>query len=1139
MTKLCRSAAVLFCASILVAQDFRATLQGTITDQSDAAIAAATVALRNVETGVERSTTANPSGFYLFQYLPIGNYTLTVRAPGFQNLVREGIRLEVGATVRVDVSLQIGESAQTVQVTAEVPGVQTDSSDLSTVIPGTLKDNLPLKGRSSLFMFSLAPGIVGNRYGEDTRPNDTATNVSFSANGAPNTSNDVSVDGVINTVNVNRGLSIAAWVPAVDSVAEFKLQTGTLSSEYGRSGGAIANMVIKSGTNQLHGTLYYFHQNSALNANNFFSRGRGQPLAAFASNNWGAAAGGPVYIPRLYKGRNRTFWFGSYEASREGNGAAHTSSVPTAKMRAGDFSEVAGQIYDPFSVRLINGVPTRDPFPNKMIPLSRQDPVARNLMDLLPQANTPSSSATQPWVQNFTFSYKWPRNFDMYAFKFDHLFSETYTTFFRLNTGEGFFNFPFQFDGIGTPGRNVVTRPHRGFAWGNSFLISPATTFDLRLGYANGIERNRPWSDGFDLTSIGFSPEYARLVQSPAVPTISIAGFQSLAGSGYIENVGHTWSLQGSVSQVRGKHLLRLGGDTRLLYGNFFGNNHPSGNFSFNNAWTDGPRADTPTSGTGFPVASFLLGLGSGSLSTETGVSILNKYYALFIQDDVRVTRKLTLNLGLRYEYETPRTERYNRTTRGFDYDAASPVQVPGMDLRGGLLFAGEGGLPRGLYDADRNNFAPRLGFAYNIMDKTVLRGGYALHYIPTVGSVEPTGFSVTTPFVVSQDGITPKDRLSNPFPTGLLTPIGSSLGLGTLVGQNVSFIDPGDRTPMLHTWNFNVQREVLPGSVLQVGYVGSRGIKIVPGGQWSTGDPEQLNQLHPSFLAEGAALLQTVDNPFYGLFTSGPLAGPRVQRQQLLRPYPQFGNVTRLYGGYGNSVYHALQSKLETRFGSSINTIVTYTWSKNISDIARVQNHYDRRASRSLGQFDAPHRVTITGAFDLPFGRGRRFLSNAPRAVDYTLGGWNVSTFSTFQSGFPLEYSLARSNIFAVGTGPQFPDVVGDPMEGISGSHQERLSRFFNTAAFAQPKDFTFGNSGARIGTVRSPGMNNINLTLTKDFAVTEGVRFRLRASSFNLTNTPVFAAPNTQFGTGNFGVVFNQANMSRQTELALRLVF
>lgn len=1127
------------CASMTLAQDFRGTVQGTISDPSDAPIAGASLTLRSVETGVERSTTSNNSGYYIFQFLPIGNYVLTARSPGFRSFVREGIRLELGANVRVDLTMRLGEAAETIQVTAEITGIQTDTSDLSTAITAEIKDNLPLKGRSSLFMFTLTPGVVGNRYWEDTRPNDTATNVSFAASGAPNTSNDVSVDGVINTVNVNRGLNIAAWVPAVDSVAEFKLQTGTVSSEFGRSGGAIANIVIKSGTNDPHGTLYYFHQNSALNANNFFSRGRGQDLPAFASNNWGAAAGGPVYIPNVYNGRNRTFWFVSYEESREGNGAGHTSSVPTSRMREGDFSEVANRLFDPFSVRLVNGVPTRDPFPNNVIPVSRQDPVARNLIRLLPDPNSPSTSATQPWVQNFTFSYKWPRDFDMYAVKFDHVFSEKHTTFFRFNTGQGFFNFPFQFDGIGTPGRNVVTRPHRGFAWGNNFLLNPQTTFDVRVGYANGIERNRPWSDGFDLTSVGFSPDYARLVQSAAVPTISMAGFQSLAGSGYVENVGHTWSLQGNVSQVRGRHLLKLGADTRLLYGNFFGNGHPSGNFSFNNAWTDGPRADTPTSGTGFPVASFLLGLGGGSLATETGLSVLNKYYGLFLQDDVRVTRKLTLNLGLRYEYETPRTERFNRTTRGFDYTASSPIQVPGMDLRGGLLFAAEGGLPRGLYNPDRNNFAPRFGFAYNIIDKTVLRGGYALHYIPTVGSVESTGFSVTTPFVVSQDGITPADRLSNPFPRGLLQPIGSSQGLATLAGQNVSFVSPGDRTAMFHTWNFNIQREVLPKTVLQVGYVGSRGIKIIPGGQWSTGQPEQVNQLHPSFLSEGTALLQTVDNPFFGQFASGPLAGARVQRQQLLRPYPQFGNVTRLYGGYGNSIYHGLQSKLETRMAKGITTLVTYTWSNEIGDIQRVQNHHDRRSSRAVGQFNAPHRLTVTGSFDLPFGRNRQFLSNASRAVDYVAGGWTLSTFNTFQSGFPLEFSLAQPNIFAIGTGPQFPNVVGDPREGISGSHQQRLSRFFNTGAFAQPQPFTFGNAGSRIGSVRSPGMNNINLTLTKDFHVTEGVKFRLRASSFNLMNTPVFSGPNTQFGTGNFGVVFGQANVSRQTELALRLVF
>ena len=1116
----------------LAAQDFRATLQGAVADPSGSSIPGAELTLRNVETGVERAATTNEEGFYRFQFLPIGTYLLTATADGFRTMTREGLRLELGANVRVDLAMELGAAAETVTVVAELSGLQTDSAELSTAVLTEIKDNLPLKGRSSLFMFSLAPGVVGNRYGEDTRPNDTATNVSFASAGAPNVSNDVSVDGVINTVNVNRGLAIAAWVPAVDSVSEFKLQTGSVSAEFGRSGGTMMNMAIKSGTNEIHGTLYHFHQNSALNANNFFGRGQGQDLAAFASNNWGAAAGGPIV-------RNRTFWFFSYEASREGNGAAHTSSVPTPQMRQGDFSEVAAPIYDPFSVRMENGAPTRERFADNIIPASRQDPVARNLMQLYPEPNTQGGVANQPWVRNFTFSYKWPRDFDMYSGKVDHSFNQSWTTFFRFNEGEGFFNFPFQFDGIGTPGRNVVTRPHRGYAWGNNFLVSPQTTVDLRAGYAFGMERNRPWSDGFDVTSLGFPAPYADLVQSPAVPTIGMAGFQGLAGSGYVENAGHTWSLQSSVSQVRGKHLLKVGGDARLLYGNFFGNNAPSGSFSFSNAWTDGPRADTPSSNTGFPVASLMLGLGGGSIPTNTGVSILNKYYAFFLQDDIRLTSRLTLNLGLRWEHETPRTERYNRTTRGFAHNVASPLEVPGLDLRGGLLFAAEGGLPRGLYEPDYNNFAPRFGFAYSATPKTVLRGGYALHFMPTVGSVEPTGFSVTTPFVVSEDGINPRDRLSNPFPDGLLEPVGSSLGLNTLVGQNVSYIDPTDRTPMLHSWNFNIQREITSRSVFQVGYVGSRGIRIVPGGEWSSGQAEQVNQLHPSYLSMGSALLETVDNPFRGIIQSGPLAGPRIQQQQLLRPFPQFLNVTRLLGGYGNSIYHSMQAKFETRMAAGLTSIITYTLSSNISDIALVQNHYDRQASRSRGAFDSPQRVTATASYEVPVGRGRRFLSNASRGVDYALGGWNISTFSTFQSGFPLEFSVNRSTIFGVGSGPQLPNAIGDPTAGISGPHNQRLSRFFNTEAFAQPADFTFGNAGARISSVRSPGMNNVNLTLTKDFAVNERVTFRLRASSFNLLNHPVFSAPNTQFGTGNFGVVFGQANLSRQTELALRILF
>lgn len=1128
----------LLLTSSLCAQDFRSTLQGTVTDPSQAAVSSATLSLRNTDTAQDRTTTANTDGFYIFQFLPPGNYQLTVKAAGFRTSVEKGITLALTQTLRQDVALQLGDTADTVNVVAGISVLETDSTSLGTAIRSEVRDNLPLKGRSSLFMFTLTPGVVNNRYGEDTRPNDTITNIFFSANGAPVAATDVFVDGAANTVNVNRGVNISQWVPSVDSIAEFKLEMGTLSAEYGRSGGSVTNIVIKSGTNSLHGTAYEFLRNSALDANGYFARGQGRKLPAFSANTYGFALGGPVWIPKLIDGRNRTFWFSSFEGAREGNGIDNILSVPSAKMRTGDFSEVSQVIYDPFSVASVNGTPTRTPFAGNQIPVTRQDAVAQKIMPFWPNANRAAPNAAQPWVQNYGFSGKWPRNYDMFVTKIDHRFNDSWNTFFRFNKGNGLLVFPHDFDGIATQGRNVVNRPNLGFSWGNTFLINPRTTFDVRLGYAFGKEDNAPYSNGFDLASLGFSPQYVNLVQGKAFPTIGITGFNGLANSPRIADVGRTYVLQTNVSHQRGKHVFKTGADIRLLYGNFFRNTSPSGTFSFSNAWSNGPSALTPTGNTGFPMASFLLGLGGGSLDNNTGVSILNKYYGIFFQDDYRVTTKLTLNLGLRYEFETPRTERYNRATRGFDTTVASPVRVPGLSPNGGLLYAGVGGLNRGIYNPDRNNFAPRFGFAYTVMPKTVLRGGYALHYMPVVGSVDPVGYSTTTSVVTSQDGFTPTDRLSNPLPLGRASTTGNSLGLATLAGQNISFVNPGDVTPMLHTWNFNIQREVFSKSLLQVGYVGSRGIHITSDPQ--TGISENINQVPPQFLSLGRSLLDSVPNPFAGTIRVGQLAGATVQRQQLLRPYPQFLNITRNLPTFGNTVYHSFQSKFEQRLWHGLTTIVSYTYSKNIGDIGPYQNFYNRQVERAVTSFDVPHRLTVTTSWDLPVGKGRKYFGTIPKAVDLLMGQWNMSTFSTFQAGFPLSFGVNQNTLFLTGAGGQRPNVPGDPQSGISGSITDRLGAYFNTAAFAQPADFTFGNVGPRVPWLRNPGMNNLNLTLTKQFIITDRLKANLRASSFNLLNHPVFGSPNTTFGAlGQFGRISAQANISRQTELVLRLIF
>ena len=1122
----------------LTGQDFRSTLQGTITDPTQATVAGATLTLKNIDTAVERGTTTDNEGFYIFQFLAPGNYQLSVKAAGFRTAIQKGLTLALTQTLREDVKLQLGDTAETVSVVANIGVVETDSTSLGTAIRQEIRDNLPLKGRSSLFMFTLTPGVVNNRYGEDTRPNDTITNIFFSANGAPVAATDVFVDGAANTVNVNRGVNISQWVPSVDSIAEFKLEMGTLSAEYGRSGGSFTNIVIKSGTNALHGTAYEFFRNSALDANLFFARGQGRPLAAFGANTFGFSLGGPIWLPKLFDGRNRTFWFTSYEGAREGNGIDNILSVPTSKMRSGDFSEVAQAIYDPFSTSSINGTPTRTPFAGNQIPQTRQDLVAQKIMPFWPQANRNAPNATQPWVQNYGFSGKWPRNYDMLVVKLDHRFATAWTTYFRINQGKGLLVFPFDFNGIASQGRNVVNRPHIGLSWGNTVLLNPHTTLDIRMGYARGKEDNAPWSSGFDLASLGFPAQFTGLLQAKAFPTIGITGFTGLANSPLISDIGHTYFLQSNVSHQRGKHVLKVGADIRFLYGNFFRNTNPGGNFSFSNAWSNGPSALTPAANTGFPMASFLMGLGGGSLDNNTGLSILNKYQGFFLQDDYRVSSKLTLNLGLRYEYETPRTERYDRATRGFDRNAISPLKAAGLNLMGGLLYANQGGLERGIYNTDRNNFAPRLGFAYSLRPKTVVRGGYALHYIPVVGSVDPVGFSTTTSVVTSQDGFTPKDRLSNPLPNGLAASTGNKQGLATLVGQNISFVDPGDRTPMLHTWNLNLQREVFSKSLLQVGYVGSRGINITTDPQ--TAIAENINQVPTQYLSLGRSLLDPVPNPFLGVIGVGQLAGPTVQRQQLLRPYPQFLNITRNLPTFGNTIYHSFQTKFEQRLWHGLSTIVSYTFSKNIGDLGPYQNNYDRRVERAVTSFDVPHRLTITTSYDVPVGKGRTFLGNVSKPMDLIFGQWNLATFSTFQAGFPLSFGVNQNTLFLTGAGGQRPNVTGDPNGGISGSITGRLGAYFNTAAFSQPADFTFGNVGQRVPWLRSPGMNNVNLTLTKQFVISEKLKVNLRASSFNLANHPVFSAPNTTFGAlGQFGRISGQANLSRQTEAVLRIIF
>ncbi len=1116
--------------SLVSAQEFRATLQGTVFDPNKAVVPGAQIALMNVETFVGRKTVSDNEGHYVFQFVTPGTYSVTTQAAGFKTETRDGIKLSVNDNVRLDIALSLGATSEKIVVEANAVAVAAESSTLGTLVRREIIDSLPIKGHGSLTMFVLAAGIenvsLGDKFSDDVRPIDQANNQRYSANGSPVGTGDTAVDGVPNMIDVNRGYYINGYVPPVDSVGEFKLQMGTLPAEFGKSSGSIMSVVIKSGTNSPHGTLYENLRNSKMDANLFFNNIAGQKLPTYQVNMFGFSLGGPVYFPKLYNGKNRTFFFVNYEGLRQSQAQSGRYNVPTPKMRTGDFSEVSAIIYDPFSLRMVNNVPTRDPFMNNLIPDSLQDPVGKKLMDYYPNPNiTPSGAA---WVGNYAEGTKFRGSYDITTMKFDHTISSKQQMFVRLNFGPGTVGNPYNFTGIASPGNYTNQRPNKGLAISDTYIFSPHIAADFRFGVARGDNTTTPFSSGFDVSPLGFSQAFLNSgLQGKVFPQISVNDMSGLGNGGFGANPGTSFNTADAVTISMGKHLFKTGGELRVIRGNYFSNSAPTGTFSFGVNQTGGPNASTPTGG--FGLASLLVGFGSGSIPTGTGVSSQNVYYALYFQDDFRVTPKLTLNLGLRWEYETPRTERFNRSVRGFAYNTPSPLNVPGLDLRGGLLYAGVGGVPRGLFNGDWNNFSPRIGFAYSLNQKTVLRGGYSLSYIPIVTNLITTGYTVSTPWVSSTDGYTLLNRLSNPIPGGQLPVVGNSQGLSTFVGQGISYAEPGDVYPQFHSWNFNIQRALPSSSVITIGYVGSRGLRL-------KAPDYNINQVPTEDFSQGSALTQTVQNPFYGILTTGSLTGTTVQRAQLLRPYPQFTSVTRVQPALGESSYHSLQISLVKAMAQGFSGVVSYTISKNISNLHNPQNIYNRKPERALDPIDVPSRFSAALAWQLPVGRGRQFLANISRPADLIIGGWQLSTSIVFQGGTPVAFGVSGGTYVSNSVRP---NVAGNPAEGVTGSITSRLNHYFNTTVFSRPPNFTLGNLAPRIGTVRAPGNNSINLTLSKTFTIMERLKAEFRATQYNFPNHPIFGGPNTTFGNAAFGTISSQANAPRQTELTLRVIF
>lgn len=1105
-----------------------ATLRGSVRDTSQAVVAGAQVRLTNIDQNRTWSATSNATGAYDIEQIPPGRYSVTVEASGFKRYQQPGITLQANQIANIDVTLQVGAVTETVEVQAEAPLLESASSSLGEVVNHLTTVALPLNGRNVMQLVALTPGINTTPSERNATQGNSIPSVGFSANGGRNVSTEVLLDGSPQEV---MGYNQPAYVPPPDAIAEFKVMTNSLSAEYGRTGAAVVSMVHRSGTKDLHGDVYEFLRNDVLDANDFFGNRSGKTRAPFRYNQFGATAGGP-----LTTSRESTFFFFSYQGIRQSNPGSAFYTVPTAAMKQGDFSSSGFHIYDPAT---INAQGVREQFPGDQIPVSRFNPTAVKLLSYYPDPNRSGLS------NNFFSQAGSHSATNDYSVRIDRRISDRQNLFGRFSYMNADTTGADYFQNAASPNSGVSGTRSRSATLDDTYLLG-GWVFHGNYGYGYFANPRDSVSEGFDLTTLGFPSSLAAESQFAVFPVIQPQGFAALGpnASWIIGNKFETHTWTGDVTHLVGSHSLKFGGVYRLNRVSNFRPNSPAGNFSFNRSWTT--QTFNGSTG-GQPVASMLLGLmSSGVLQYQPALALEVPYVAAYLQDDWRVSNRLTLNLGLRWDSDRPMSERFNRLS-WFNFNAQLPVQVAGLPpLTGGLEFAGQDGNPRGSKNPDNNNFAPRVGLAFKATDRLVVRSGFGIFYNPTTGtgpggpSVGALTFDAVTNVTTSTDGgRTPYTTLSNPFPNGFNEPTHGSEGLLSLLGDSVNAQFRNDRAPYSAQWNFDLQYQTGNNMLLDIAYAGNSGVKLLA--------QSQLNQIPDADLALGSALTEKVDNPFFGIVPSSANLGKATTTAgQLLRPYPQFTGVQQTWGAMAHSSYNALQIKFRKRYGNGLQFLVAYTWSKLLDDFSSVagflgqQNpgytdNNNRRLDRSLSALDVAHHLVANYQYELPFGKGRRYLTHGFAGA--VLGGWDLNGITTIQSGLPISISSAVNTTNSLGGG-QRPNSTGISTRS-SGSVTERIDGYFNPAAFADAPLFTFGNIGRTLSDNRGPFFVNWDISVLRQIPVRENMHVELRGELFNAFNNVNFKNPSgTTYGLPAFGSITGTFQ-PRIIQVAAKFVF
>ena len=1137
--------------SLALAQDPRGSILGRVTDSTAAVIPGVEVRAENAETGVNASTTTNESGNFRLPFLLPGTYNVTAEAAGFKRFVRTGVEVRVSETSTVNITIEVGPVSESVEVGAETPLLDTAGSSLGQVVDSRRILELPTAAGNALELTLLAPGMV-----EPSKflwkPAWNFRNVA--SNGNPAHSEDYQIDGVSNTfAEGNAGRNRYAFAPPSAAIGEFKMQTSPYDASVGHTMSSVTNVVTAGGTNALHGEAHLKEANSAFNAPNFFDNKYGSKEPTTQDHRYGASAGGPVYIPKIYNGKNRTFWHYTWEANKWGVPQSFVGTVPTEAERNGDFSELLKlgsdyQIYDPASTQVASGGRfVRQPFENNMIPTGRLDQVGLNLSKLYPAPNQPGEADGR---SNYYNSLGAKEDYFVHLARVDHSFSDAHRAFVRINYDK-WTEDKNHWYGWDNPSQGIVlNRINRGAALDDVVVLGPSLVLNFRYGITQQEFSERRASQGFDLSGLGFSPNLVGLIPKAqsTIPNVYMGAYSSLSdwesGDGATTSLTH--NLSGQLNKLKGSHEIKFGADFRVYRA--FNDRHPlsvSPQFNFSTTYTAGPLDNSPPAPIGQELAAMLLGVPGGLMEQTASFATQDTYLGLFVHDDYKITRRLTINLGIRFEYESPLTERFDRLVSGFAADTPNPIadaakanyaQAPIPELPpdrfnvlGGLTWVNQNGSGRSPFSGDTSHFLPRIGLAYQLTPSTVVRAGYGLFY-GTIGvnATQPiqAGFTQSTPIQASLDGgLTYFATNENPFPNGLLAPLGPAGGLTTNLGQTIDHYPRNRLHPYASRWSFGVQQQ-LPGSFLaEASYVGNRGTRL--------GVDRQLNATPGQYLSTKPyrdqqtidQLTRNVPNPFFG---TDPIYGDTISAAELLRPYPEFGQVNLLGDSAGYSWYHALQVRGEKRFSAGYTFQLAYTWSK-LMDATEFLNESDPMPYEMIGNSDRTHRLAMSGIWELPFGRNRHFGSQMPAALDVIAGGWQISGLVVRQSGPPLYWN----NLFFNGNLKDIPL----PKSERSVDRWLNTDAGFNRDPQQQPY-LNLRTFPVRLSGVRGDGRATWDFSALKKFRVREPLTVEFRADVYNAWNHPNFYQPDTDPTSSTFGQVFG-SEPARNWQFGLNVQF